>query len=161
MTALMVAASAFGALNGYILTGGRILMALGRDHALFSRMAAVHPRFATPARALLLSGAAAVVLVWLGTFDQIVTYSTVAIQLFFALGVLSVIVLRKKDPATPRPYRVWGYPWTPLVFVLAMVLFIVNIALMQPREMLLGFGLAAIGLPLYACSRKMGYNQHS
>ncbi len=159
VTALMVACSAFGALNGYILTGGRILLALGRDHPLFSRLAAIHPKFATPSKALLFAAAGAIGLVWTGTFDQIVTYSTVAISLFFIFGVLSVMVLRRKDPGTPRPYRVWGYPLTPLLFIGAMILFIVNVFVMEPKEALFGAGLAAVGLPLYVLSRRMGYNQ--
>ena len=152
VTALMVASSAFGALNGYVLTSGRILLALGRDHPLFTRLAQIHPRFATPAQALAFNALAAVGMVWIGTFDQIVTYSTVVISIFFAMAAFSVIILRLRDPETPRPYRVWGYPATPILFVLAMVLFIADIVVMQPKETLFGFGLMAFGFPLYAWS---------
>lgn len=155
VTALMVASSAFGALNGYIMTGGRILLALGRDHLLFRRLGGVHPTFRTPAQALLFSALGAIAMLWIGTFDQIVTYSTVAISLFFALGALSVVVLRVKDPARPRPYRVWGYPLTPLFFVAAMALFIADVTWMQPRETLFGFGLTLLGVPLYLWSRRL------
>ncbi len=156
VTALMVAASAFGALNGYIMTGGRILLALGQDHPLFRQLGGIHPRFLTPARALLFSALGAMAMLWIGTFDQIVTYSTVAISLFFALGAFSVVVLRVKDPARPRPYRVWGYPLTPLFFVAAMALFIADVTWMQPRETLFGFGLTLLGIPLYLWSRRLG-----
>ncbi|MBI3317789.1 MAG: protein-L-isoaspartate(D-aspartate) O-methyltransferase [Candidatus Omnitrophica bacterium] len=152
VTALMVALSAFGALNGYILTSGRIALALGRDHALFAKLSHVHPVFATPARALAFNALAALLLVWTGTFDQIVTYSTVAISIFFAMAAFGVMILRARDPQTPRPYRVWGYPLTPLIFLLAMVLFIANITLLQPKETWLGFALMALGLPLYLWS---------
>jgi len=155
IAALMVAGSAFGALNGYILTSGRILLAVGKDHALFSRLARVHPEFATPAQALLFNGLAGIGLVWWGTFDQIVTYSTVVISLFFALAAVSVIVLRVRDPQTPRPYRVWGYPATPVLFVLALLLFVGNITWMMPKETLLGFLLAGLGVPLYLWTRKL------
>lgn len=100
-------------------------------------------------------GIAAALLVWIGTFDQIVTYSTVAISIFFAMAAFAVIILRRKDPERPRPYRVWGYPWTPLIFVLAMGLFIVNIAWMQPKETLIGFLLTGLGFPLYIWSRAL------
>ncbi len=156
VAALMVAASAFGALNGYILTSGRILLALGRDHPLFSRLSSVDPRFATPVKALSFNALSALGLVWLGTFEQIVTYSTVVISIFFALAALGVIVLRVRDPLTPRPYRVWGYPVTPVLFVLAMGLFVADVTWMQPRESLFGFGLMALGVPLYAWSRALG-----
>ena len=155
ITSLIVASSAFGALNGFILTSGRILLAVGRDHALFSKLGRIHPRFATPAGALCFNGLAALVLVWLGTFDQIVTYSTVVISVFFALGALSVIILRVKDPMTSRPYRVWGYPATPILFAAAIALFIADVAWMQPREALVGFALTALGLPVYAWSRSL------
>lgn len=154
ITSLMIASSAFGALNGYILTSGRILMAVGQDHPLFSRLAALHPVFATPARALAFNAAIAVVLVWVGTFDQIVTYSTVVISVFFAMAALAVIVLRVKDPTTPRPYRVWGYPVTPVLFVLALGLFVANITWAQPKEAVFGFLLAAAGLPVYFLSKR-------
>ena len=94
-------------------------------------------------------------LVWIGTFDQIVTYSTVVISLFFALAALSVIVLRVRDPQTPRPYRVWGYPVTPVLFIGALLLFVADITWTQPKETVFGFGLAAPGFPLYLLSRKM------
>lgn len=156
ITSLMVACSAFGALNGYLLTSGRILLAVGKDHALFSRLARVHPEYATPARALLFNGLAGIAMVWVGTFDQIVTYSTVVISLFFALAAASVIVLRVRDPQTPRPYRVWGYPVTPVLFILALLLFVGNIAWMQPRETAMGFLLAGAGLPLYLWTKGRG-----
>ncbi len=154
-TALMVACSAFGALNGFILTSGRILLALGRDHSLFSRLAEVSPWLATPAWALAFNGLAALGLVWTGTFDQIVTYSTVVISIFFAMTAFAVILLRIRDPETPRPYRVWGYPVTPILFVLAIGLFVVDVTFMQPQEALLGFGLLALGVPLYLWSRAL------
>jgi amino acid transporter len=158
VTSLMIASSAFGALNGYILTSGRILLAVGQDHPLFSRLAVIHPVFMTPARALAFNAAIGVLLVWVGTFDQIVTYSTVVISVFFAMAALAVIVLRVRDPKTPRPYRVWGYPVTPVLFVLALGLFVANIAWTQPKETLLGFLLAGLGLPVYLMSREKRKN---
>ena len=83
------------------------------------------------------------------------TYSTVVISLFFALAALSVIVLRIRDPKTPRPYRVWGYPVTPILFILALLLFVADITWTQPKETVFGFVLAALGCPLYLLSRKL------
>jgi amino acid transporter len=154
-TALAVAISAFGALNGYILTGGRILLAIGEDHPLFGRLGRVHPTFATPAAALFFNAAGAILLVWMGTFDQIVTYSTVAISIFFAMAAFGVILLRLREPQVVRPYRALGYPLTPILFVLAMALFIADVAWMQPKETLFGFGLLALGVPLYLWSRAL------
>src|SRR3989338_2129192 len=152
--AWMVACSAFGALNGYILTGARILYALGKEHALFARLAEVHPRFHTPAAALWANAGIAVLLVFTKTFEQIMTYSTVVIQVFFMLAVAAVMILRRSRPRLKRPYRVWGYPVTPIVFLVTMVGFIAAVCWGEPMEALFGFGLLALGVPLYALSQR-------
>ena len=147
--AWMVACSAFGALNGYILTGGRILYAMGKDYALFARLGRVHPTFRTPAAALWLNAVIAIILVFTKTFDQIMTYSTVVISVFFTMAVFAVIVLRQKAPKHPRPYRAWGYPLTPLLFCVTMLGFILDVCYKKPGEAAFGFLLLALGVPLY------------
>lgn len=149
----MVACSAFGALNGYILTGARILYAMGQDHALFARLGALHPRFHTPAAALWLNAAVAIGLVFTQTFEQIMTYSTVVISVFFTLAVFGVMILRRTRPAQSRPYRAWGYPLTPIAFGLTMIGFIIDVCVKQPKEAIFGFGFMAFGLPLYWITR--------
>lgn len=153
--AWMIAASAFGALNGYILTGGRILFAMGRDHALFARLGTLHPSFQTPALALWVNAAIAIILVFTKTFEQIMTYSTVAISVFFTLAVLGVIVLRRRQPA-PSSFRTWGYPVTPILFALVMIAFIADVYMKQPWEAFFGFGLMALGVPVYWWSCAFG-----
>ena len=155
MISWMVACSAFGALNGYILTGARILYAIGNDHVLFAKLSAIHPTFRTPALALWANAGIAIGLVFTKTLDQIMTYSTVVIGVFFTMVVVGVMRLRRTHPAHPRPYRAWGYPVTPMVFVLVMLGFIVDVCLKQPREAVFGFGLLLLGLPLYWLSRRM------
>ena len=152
--AWMIACSAFGALNGYILTGGRILYAMGKDHALFEKFGAVHPTFHTPAVALWANAAIAIVLVFTKTFEQIMTYSTVVISVFFTLAVIGVIVLRRTKPTHPRPYRAFGYPLTPILFCLTMIGFILDVCIKEPKESAFGFALLLLGLPLYWWSRK-------
>ena len=147
--AWMVACSAFGALNGYILTGARILYAMGKDHALFAKLGAVHPTCRTPAVALWTNALIAIGLVCTKTFDQIMTYSTVAISVFFTMAVFGVIILRRTKPKLPRPYRAWGYPFTPILFCLTMVGFILDICVKKPDEAAFGFAFLAVGLPLY------------
>jgi len=152
--AWMVACSAFGALNGYILTGGRILYAMGKDHALFNRLGSVDPTFHTPALALWANAGIAIGLVFTKTFDQIMTYSTVVISVFFTLAVFGVMILRRTSPRYPRPYRAWGYPLTPILFCLTMVGFILDVCVKQPAEAAFGFLLLAMGLPLFWWSRR-------
>ncbi len=155
LVALFVASSTFGALNGYILTGGRILYALGEDHALFRKLSTVHARFHTPFMALIFNGACAVILVLTKTFDQLMEYTTIIISIFFALTGLAVIILRHKRPDDFRPYKVWGYPLTPVIFVASTFLFIGNAIATEPGESLFGFVLASLGLILYFVSRQM------
>ncbi|MBI4340828.1 MAG: amino acid permease [Candidatus Omnitrophica bacterium] len=153
LIAAMIACSAFGASNGYILTGARILYALGKDHALFARLGRLHPVHRTPVLALWTNAAVATLLVFTKTFDQIATYSTVAISLFFMMTVFGVMWLRRRLPEYPRPYRAWGYPVTPIIFCLTMLGFIINIWMTEPREALFGFGFVALGIPLYWISQ--------
>ena len=150
----MVACSAFGALNGYILTGARILYAIGQDHALFAKLGALDARTRTPATALRLNAAIAILLIFTKTFDQIMTYSTVAISVFFTMAVLAVIILRRTQPALARPYRVWGFPWTPILYSLVMAGFILDVSIREPAESIFGFGLMALGVPLYWLSQR-------
>ncbi len=155
LVALFVAVSTFGALNGYILTGGRILYALAEDHALFHKLSAIHPKFHTPYLALLFNGMCSIILVLTKTFDQLMEYTTIVISIFFALTGLSVILLRKKFPEMNRPYRVWGYPWTPLIFAGSTLLFIVNAIQREPRESFFGILLVSLGFFLFLISQKM------
>ena len=153
--AIMVACSAFGALNGYILTGARILYAIGKDHALLARLGVVHPTLHTPMRALWTNACIAVGLVFTKTLDQIMTYSTVVIAVFFTMAVLGVIIRRRTHPTQPRPYRAWGYPITPVVYAVVTVGFIADIWITQPQDALFGFGWLAAGVPLYWLSCAM------
>jgi amino acid transporter len=152
--AWMIGCSAFGALNGYILTGGRILYALGQDHPLFAGLGAVHPTFRTPALALWANAAIAIGLVFTKTFEQIMTYSTVVISVFFFMAVFAVILLRRRKPRQARPYRCWGYPVTPILYCVTIAGFIADVCIKEPRESAFGFVLLAIGLPLYRWSER-------
>jgi amino acid transporter len=154
--AAMVMASTFGALNGFILTGGRILQALGKDHTLFGKLGRISPRRHTPSLALLLNSVLAVFLVWTGTLDTLVTYTEIVIYLFFAASGASVFVFRRRENAPPEGvWRVWGYPFTPAVFTLMCLAFAGNAIAEQPRESLLGIGVGLLGAPLYFVSQRL------
>jgi amino acid transporter len=152
--AAMVMASTLGALNGFILTGGRILYALGKDHALFHNLASVSSATHTPTLSLACNALIAVLLVWTGTLDQIVTYTEIVIYIFFAMSGASLFIFRRKQPDAGL-YRVWAYPWTPLLFILMSLAFAANAIIEQPKESLLGIGVAALGLPLYFFSQRL------
>ncbi|HNC74642.1 MAG TPA: amino acid permease [Elusimicrobiota bacterium] len=156
IVAAMVMVSTFGALNGFIFSSGRLLSALGQDHALFKKMGVVSARTQTPAAALAANAVLALVLVWTGTLDKIVTYTEVVIYLFFAATGVSLFVFRRREGAAPGGYRVWGYPWTPLAFILLNVAIALNGVAEEPAVALAGIGVAALGFPLYWASRRLG-----
>jgi len=114
---VLICISALGVVNGLIFTGARISYAMGTDHATFKGLGRWHPRFRTPVRALVLQGCLSLVIVLIGgSFVDIISYSAPAVWLFFLATAVSLFVLRRKDPHTPRPYKVLGYPLTPIIF---------------------------------------------
>jgi basic amino acid/polyamine antiporter, APA family len=146
---IAVIISTFGALNGSILSTARVQFAMSRDNLFFKSIGKIHPKFATPHISLLVQGIWSCVLVMSGTFDTITDYVIFAAWLFYALGAFGVFVLRKKMPDTPRPYRVWGYPVVPAIFVIFSVLFLLNTIISDSSEAAMGMLLILLGLPIY------------
>jgi basic amino acid/polyamine antiporter, APA family len=145
----LILCSMFGALNGTLLTASRVYYAMARDKVFLASVSKIHPRYQTPAGALLILGGWATVLALSGTFEQLYTYVVFTMWLFSAAAILAVIVLRRKMPNLTRPYRVIGYPFLPVAFALAAALIVVNTALTKPFESLVGLGIVLTGLPLY------------
>jgi basic amino acid/polyamine antiporter, APA family len=141
--------STLGSINGSVLAAPRVYYAMARDGLFFRWCAAVHPRFRTPHLALLLQGTLAILLVLLGTYEQLFTYVIFAAWVFYALAAFAVIVLRRKMPQRPRPYRVWAYPVVPVVFVLAAVWFLANMLRERPAEAGWGCLIVLAGIPVY------------
>jgi APA family basic amino acid/polyamine antiporter len=148
--AIAIMVSTFGCVNGLILAGARVLFAMGRDRLFFRRMADVHPTYRTPVPALLLQGAVAVGLTLTGTYSDLLTLSAFASLLFNTLTVIALFVLRSKRPDLPRPYRAWGYPVLPALYILVSVFFLYNILVGDPRNSGMGLALSAAGLIGYA-----------
>lgn len=142
--------SIFAALNGSILSGSRVPYAMSLDGQFFRSIGNVHPRWGTPGAAIVLLGGWSAILVLSGKYDQLFTYVIFASAIFYALAASSVIVLRIKRPDMIRPYRVPGFPYLPAAFIVALVSLIVSTLLKSPRESILGLGIIASGLPLYA-----------
>jgi APA family basic amino acid/polyamine antiporter len=144
-----VIVSTFGALNGAIFAGPRVYFAMARDRAFFRKVAEVHPRFRTPAFAILLQAIWAGLLTLSGTYEQLFTYVVFVTLLFWVAAIGAVFVLRRKAPDLPRPYRTWGYPVVPMVFIVASVTILVNTLFARPVESLAGLGITALGVPVY------------
>jgi APA family basic amino acid/polyamine antiporter len=141
--------SVVGALNANVLTGARVYYAMAKDGLFFSNAARIHPRFKTPGFALLIQAIWSCVLMLSGNLEQIVTYSIFMAIVFWVVAAASLFTLRKKFPDLPRPYRAWGYPVVPFLFILASVGILLNTLLAKPVESLSGVGLIVIGLPAY------------
>ena len=141
--------SILGSLNGSILTGPRIYYAMARDGLFFRQAARVHPRNRTPDRAIVLQGIWACMLALTGTFVQLFTFVMFVSITFWIAAAGAVIVLRKKRPDLPRPYRVPGYPVVPVLFMVAAAGILVSSLWESPVESLAGFGLTVLGIPIY------------
>jgi len=145
----VILVSIFSAANGMALTLPRLFFAMARDRVFFARLAQVHPRFGTPAAAIVSTALWSSVLVLSGTFEQLFTYVVFMSWLWFALAALAIFAYRIREPHAPRPFRTPGYPVTPAVFVLAALVIVVNTIVAQPVQSLIGLVLALFGLPAY------------
>lgn len=147
--ALTVIVSTFGCNAPAILAGSRLLFAMATDRLFFAVAASVHPVYRTPHVAIMALTAWASVLALSGTYEQLFTYVMFASILFNVAGGVAVFRLRATAPGRARPYRVWGYPVVPGLFVLGSIAFVVNTLMERPVESVAGLGLMALGLPVY------------
>jgi APA family basic amino acid/polyamine antiporter len=148
LVALTILVSVFSAINSVVLTAPRVFYAMASDGLFFKKMAEVHPKFKTPAFAVIALGAWAV-LSCMGAFQELMNYTMFVAWIFYGLGAASVFAYRKKFPEFPRPYRVPGYPWTPLIFVSAAAALVLNVIVSVPVNASKGLGIVALGVPVY------------
>lgn len=146
---IAMAVSALGALHVVILTGARIPYAMARDKVFFRFAERIDPAFHTPSGALVFLGVVATLLALTGTFEELYSLFVFAVWIFFALIALALLRLRKREPDLSRPYRVWGYPWTPLIFLLAAIALTVNLWTVRPIRSSIGLVVILAGVPFY------------
>ena len=144
----LVLVATFGALNGNILGGARVFWAMAGEGRFFSPAARIHPRLGTPAISLAMQGALSIIFVFVGHPDELWTSVVVVSWLFYGLGGVAVFMLRRR-PGLDRPYRVWGYPVVPIVFIAFSIALVANTFVSDPRDSLIGFGLLATAAPAY------------
>jgi APA family basic amino acid/polyamine antiporter len=145
----LILISIFGCLSATILFGPRIYYAMANDGLFFKKFSKVHPRYHSPSTAILWQGIIAGILCLTGTYEQLFTYVTFAVLVFFEGNVLAVYVLRKKRPGVQRPYRVWGYPIVPAIFGLMILAIMFSTVMERAAEALIGLVFIVIGLPVY------------
>jgi APA family basic amino acid/polyamine antiporter len=149
LVSLTVLLSIAGAANGAILTFARIYFAQARDGLFFRAVGNVHPRFETPHVAIVVQGVWVAVLALAGSYEILFSYVIFAAWIFYGMAVLGVLVLRRKAPDLPRPYRMWGYPITPLAFAGIAFWFVGNTILSKPGPSAIGLAIVASGIPAY------------
>jgi APA family basic amino acid/polyamine antiporter len=155
----IITVSVLGALNVVTMLGPRIYYAMACDGVFFKSLARVHPTFGTPVAAIVLQAVWASFLILTGTFGTLFTFVSVIITLFSALTVGSVIVLRWQRPELKRPYKLWGYPIVPIVFILAHLWIVWGSLTHKPVESLWGLIIVSLGIPAYFYWRRQTATQ--
>ena len=146
---LLVLVSIFSAANGIMLSSPRMYYAMARDGVFFKSLASVSPRFGTPALAIISTAVWSAVLAATGSFEQLLTYVVFIGWFFYGLGAMSVFVYRRRQPDLHRPFRVPGYPVTPLLFVASAALLVVNTLVTQPGRAVTGVFAVLLGTPAF------------
>jgi basic amino acid/polyamine antiporter, APA family len=141
-------------LSAMTLAGPRVYYAMARDGLFFPAASRVHPRFGTPAVAIAAQTAWSCLLVLSGTFEELLTYTGFSIVLFSAAAVCTLFVLRWRSPEGRRPFRAWGYPVAPAVFVAVSLAIVVNAIFEAPGPSAIGLVVIAAGIPLYWVMRR-------
>jgi APA family basic amino acid/polyamine antiporter len=150
-----IVVSTFGFIDMTILTAPRVFFAMARDGCLVSAAGYLHPKYQSPVVVLVLFATLTSFYLLAGSYGALLGYATFGDWIFFGLAVLTVFTLRRKHPDWPRPYRVWGYPITPALFVLVAFTFVViNFCVNQPQSTY-GLGLIVLGIPAFYFFRRL------
>ena len=148
LMAALVMVSTFGAVNGIILVGPRVYYSMANDGLLFRWLGAVHPRFGTPARAIVVQAVWASVLALTNTYGALFSRVIYTEWIFFAILAAGLLRLRRRPDYKPA-YRLWGSPVVPLIFIAASLLVVVMQMTASLQDSLMGLGMVVAGLPVY------------
>jgi len=155
LVAVMIAVSTFGTLGIYTLSAPRIYYAMSRDGLFFKKLALVHPRFRTPVNAIVVQSIwAMILLLFWGTFEDLITYVVFTDWMFFGLTAASIFVFRVRRKDLERPYKTLGYPVVPLLFVSITFLFVINTLLTKPVHAYAGLIFLLIAFPVFYIFKK-------
>jgi APA family basic amino acid/polyamine antiporter len=135
--------------SAMVIAGPRVYFAMARDGVFAAPAGHIHPRYRAPARAVIAQAIWSGILVLSGTLSELVSYTGFAVVLFSAIAVAAVFVLRRRVPDEPRPFRAWGYPWAPAIFVAASSAMLINEIWRNPRTSAAGLAVIAAGVPIY------------
>lgn len=153
--AALIAVSTFGTAGIYTMTAPRIYFAMAQDGVFFKHLARIHPVWRTPVNAIVLQSSWAVVLLLLwGTFENLIAYVVFMDWIFMTMAAAGVFLFRKKIPDHPRPYRTWGYPLIPLIFIGISLWFLLYTLIGKPAQAWAGLALALTGAGAYGLFKK-------
>ena len=148
-----IAISTFGTLNGSMMTAPRIFFAAAEDELFPRAIARVNPKHQSPAAAVVLMTVMGTTFILIRTFTQLADQFIIGIWPFYALALAGVFVLRRTRPGLERPYRTWGYPVVPLVFLLGALFLLGNYLVSETRAFAFDIGFILIGVPVYVGMR--------
>jgi len=154
LMALAIVISSFGCLASTILYSSRIYVPMAQDGLFFPSVGRIHPRWRTPVVSLWLQSAWAVLLTLSGSYETLYSYAIFASLLIMLATGAAIFVLRRKRPELPRPYRVWGYPWMPLLFMAGVAALVVNTLTGDPGPAMAGLFILVLGVPAYTWFRR-------
>jgi APA family basic amino acid/polyamine antiporter len=141
--------STFGTLNGSLMTGSRIFFAMADEGLFFRKIAAVHPRFQSAYVAIWFTAGLGALFVMVRSFEQLADTFVLGIWPFYAAATAAVYVLRRKRPDLSRPYRVWGYPITPAIFLIGALFLLANALITDFADVWLVFAILLAGIPAF------------
>src|SRR6266511_3158305 len=150
----VIAVSTFGTLNGSMMTAPRIFFAAAEDRVLPQAIARIDPRTSSPTAAVLLMIGMGVIFILVRTFNDLAEQFIIGIWPFYALAVAGVFVLRRTRPQLERPYLTWGYPFVPLVFLVAALFVLGNYLVSETQKFAVDIGIIATGVPVYLAIRR-------
>lgn len=148
----VVIIASLGCINAMIITGSRITFAMAADNPVFAHLGKTGLKHGSPVRAIALNAAWSSALVLFGTFNKLLFFTGILVWLFFAMAAAGIFILRRKFPDMHRPYRVWGYPVTPAIFILVCAALFFNTLMFNPVPSFWGLCLLASGVPVYLAS---------
>jgi APA family basic amino acid/polyamine antiporter len=147
--ALLVLVSTFGCNNGLILSGARVYYAMAKDGLFFKPVARLHPKYKTPAVSLIVQMIWTSVLCLSGSYGQLLDYTIFAVLIFYILTLVGLFVLRRTQPDAPRPYKAFGYPVLPAIYILMAVIIDIVLLIYKPQYTWPGLIIVLLGIPVY------------
>jgi APA family basic amino acid/polyamine antiporter len=153
LLAAAVLVSIFGCISSAIIGASRLGLPMSQDAAAFRWLDRIHPRYRTPTAGIVTLGVWSMLLVLSGSYEQLFEYSLFSSFIFHAITALALFSLRRKQPDAPRPYRVFGYPWVPALFLLTMIGLVLNTLRERPVQSLLGVAMVVLGVPFFLWHR--------